>query len=307
MIGESRFFCADLSRAVSESVFGTASTGDVWLLLEYPLAWERKAVEESALPASVKEFLRIIVKTKPRTRVLLIKSDRLRTRELTFYVVNTSETAPLIAKFGLRDYEQLTEFDITSIASGNVPSSGEIIQSPLFLVCTHGRRDKCCAKFGYPLFKSLYASNEGLVWQSSHLGGDRFAANLVCLPHGLFYAHVTEADGQKIMEEYTAGRVVLNKYRGRACYSHPVQAAEFFVRRETEITGIDDLRFVASQRVDKTTWRIRFVQRESKREYEIVVKTSISEFRTYITCASDEERPVQQFVMENLRADYAVL
>jgi len=239
--------------------------------------------------------------------VLLIKNDRLRTRELTLYVVNSSETAPLIAKFGLRDYEQLTELDIASIALGNVPSSGETIESPLFLVCTHGRRDKCCAKFGYPLFKSLYASNEGLVWQSSHLGGDRFAANLVCLPHGLFYAHVTEEDGHKIMEEYTSGRMVLNKYRGRACYSHPIQAAEFFVRRETKIAGVDDLRFVESQRVDKSTWRIRFVQSESKLGYEIVVKTSISEFKTHITCASDEERHVQQFVMESLRAENTVI
>ena len=301
------FFCSDLSREASEQAFGTASIGNVWLLLEYPLAWERKAVEDSALPTSVKTFLGNVIKSIPRARVLLIKSDRLQTTGITFYVVRSSERAPFTVKFQLRDYEQLTELDIKSIAEGDEASGGEVTTSPLFLVCTHGRRDKCCAKFGYPLYKALHASTDEPVWQSSHVGGDRFAANLVCLPHGLFYAHVTETSGQKIIEEYRAGRLVLDKFRGRACYSHPVQAAEFFVRCETGIVGVDELRYVGTERVDDKRWRIRFHHSKTEASYEADVKTRMSEFQNFITCDAKEEKAVHQFVLDKMRVDCAVV
>lgn len=307
MIGQSPFFCSDLSRDAGEQAFGTASIGDVWLLLEYPRAWERKAVEASTLSASVKAFLGDVIKTIPRARVLLIRTDRLHTTGITFYVVRSSERAPFAVKFHLTDYEELMELDIASIASGSVLSGGEIITGPLFLVCTHGRRDKCCAKFGYPLYKALHDSNKDSVWQSSHVGGDRFAANLVCLPHGLFYAHVTETTGQKIIEEFQTGRIVLEKYRGRVCYSHPVQAAEFFVRCETGLVGVDDLRHVATKRVDEKSWRIRFAHAKTEATYEADVKVRMSDFQNYVTCDAAEAKPIQQFVLDQLRVDCTVV
>lgn len=307
MIIQSPFFCSDLSREASEQASGTASIGGVWLVLEYPLAWERKAVEDSALSANVKAFLGNAIKTLPRARVLLIKSDRLRATGLSFFVVRSSERSPFAVKFQLRDYQQLTKLDIKSIAEGEVAFGGEIISDPLFLVCTHGRRDKCCAKFGYPLYKALHASNDGLVWQSSHVGGDRFAANLVCLPHGLFYAHVTEASGQRIISEYRAGRLVLDKFRGRACYSHPAQAAEYFVRCDSGMTGVDDLRYLATERLGEKSWQIRFAQTMTGAIYVADVNARMSRFQNYITCDAIEEKPVHEFVLDKLRVDCTVV
>lgn len=307
MIAKPRFFCSDLSREASEQSFGTASIGDIWLLIEYPLAWERKAVEESTLSTSVKAFLSDMVKTLPRARVLLIKTDRLHTTGITFYVVRASEREPFTVKFRFEEYEQLMELDIPSIANGDVTSGGEIVTSPLFLICTHGRRDKCCAKFGYPLYKSLHASTDETVWQSSHVGGDRFAANLVCLPHGLFYAHVTDTSGRKIIDEYRNGRLMLDEYRGRACFSHPAQAAEFFIRCETGVVGVDELRYVGTERLNKESWRIRFAHAEIDAIYEVDVMTRLSEFQNFITCDATDEKPVHQFVLDQLRIDCAVV
>ena len=301
MTGPSAFFCADLSRQISESSCGTASIGDVWLLLEYSAAWERKAVEDSALSANVKAFLSDVIKTIPRARVLLIKSDRVRKRDLTFYVARSIENAPLLVKIPLTNYEQLMDLEIASIATGESNSCGEKVSGPLFLVCTHGRRDKCCAKFGYPLYKALSRSNEEAIWQSSHVGGDRFAANLVCLPHGLFYAHVTEESGHKIIEEYRSGRVVLENYRGRACYSHPAQAAECFVRHETGIEGVDDLQYVGTERTGETIWRVTFRYGSVGALYEATVRSRESEVKTYITCDATEQKSVTEFVLEKFR------
>ena len=298
----SPFFCADLCRQTSEQACGTASIGDVWLLLEYPAAWERKAVEESELPPDVKAFLFNTIKTIPRARILLIKSDRVRRGDFTFYVVRSSERAPITIKFALDSYDKLTELDIATIAAGDAGSRGEIVSRPLYLICTHGRRDKCCAKFGYPLYKALSGLKEETVWQSSHVGGDRFAANLVCLPHGLFYAHVSEAGGRKIIGEYGAGRVVLDKYRGRTCYSHPVQAAEFFIRKETGIMGVDDLRHVGSERLDAKSWRVEFRHLLNGVLFEVEIRTRVSEFQNYITCDASEQKSVPEFVLYMFRA-----
>ena len=62
------------------------------------------------------------------------------------------------------------------------------------MVCTHGSRDACCGKFGYPFYRTLryqYATPEGLrVWRTSHIGGPRFAPTLMDLPEGRYWGHL---------------------------------------------------------------------------------------------------------------------
>src|SRR5207249_4701681 len=88
---------------------------------------------------------------------------------------------------------------------------------------------------------ALAASHGELVWESSHIGGDRFAGNLVCLPHGLYFGRVGPAEAAEVADAYLAGRIDLGHYRGRSCYDMLVQAAEDAVRRRWGLTGVDDL------------------------------------------------------------------
>lgn len=53
----------------------------------------------------------------------------------------------------------------------------------MVFVCVHGQRDTCCAKFGYAVFSELKIYEQA-VRQCSHLGGDRFAANMIVFPDG---------------------------------------------------------------------------------------------------------------------------
>lgn len=294
------FYCSDLSRGASELTFGTASIGGLWLLIEYPFAWEPRAVEESALAPHVKAFLKRALETLPRARVLFIKRDRSPDSGITIFLARTREDAPLILKLRLNSYDELTHLDLAALAAGDAAAAGaEVVSEPLFLICTHGRRDKCCAKFGYPLYKSLRAATDANLWQSSHVGGDRFAANLVCLPHGLFYAHVNEESGRRIINEYGAGRLVLEKYRGRACYPHPAQAAEFFIRSELGLKSLADLRYAQSERVERNHWRVRF--EHQAKTYEVDIGVRMSTFQSFITCHAIEEKSVPQFVLHGLR------
>jgi hypothetical protein len=299
----SRFFCSELSRLSGETSAGTASTGAVWLLLEYPHGWGRRAFEQSVLPEQVKQFLSDTMARVRHSRLLFVKTDRGRAdARMNLFVVRCRERAPFTVRLRLEKYEDVTSYDLAAVASGRDPQGGETTTEPLFLVCTHGRRDKCCAKFGIPLYNSLREFAGDSVWQSSHVGGDRFAGNLVCFPHGLFYAHATPESGRRVAADYRAGRVAAEEFRGRACYSHFIQAGEAFVRAESGLAGVEALRFLSAEPAHAGAWRVRFAERDARRLHEALVGRRMSDFSNPITCHNDEPSHVQQFFLEAYEA-----
>jgi hypothetical protein len=111
---------------------------------------------------------------------------------------------------------------------------------------------------------------------------------------------MTEESGRRAAAEYAAGRLLLDKYRGRACYAHPAQAAEFFTRAETGLKGLDDLRFQSSERTSERSWRVRFAGPANV--YETEVSRHLSDFHNQLTCHSGEPTPVPQFALDHFRA-----
>ena len=297
--GRSRFFCSELSRRAGERSAGTASTGAVWLLLEYPHGWGRRAFEESALPPEVKRFFKDSMARIRHSRLLFIKTDRgRRDARMNLFVVRCRERSPFVVRLRLEKYFDALAYDLALVASGRDPQGGEVCAAPLFLVCTHGRRDKCCAKFGTPLYNALREQAGDSVWQSSHVGGDRFAGNLVCFPHGLFYAHATPEAGRRVVDAYRGGRVLAEEFRGRACYAHHIQAAEAFVRDETGVAGVEDLHFLSTHAEGADAWRVRFEERANRIVHEARVVRRTSDFRNPISCHSAEPQTVPQFHLE---------
>jgi hypothetical protein len=295
----SRFYCSELSRRAEEKTFGTASIGALWILLEYPHGWGRHALEDSALSPQVKNFFETTLARVRHSRLLFIKTDRgRRDARMNLFVVRCRERAPYTVRFQLENYDDVTAIDFAALAATDFGTLEAGAGEPLFLVCTHGKRDKCCAKFGISLYNSLRRATGESVWQSSHVGGDRFAANLLCFPHGLFYAHVGEEAGLRAVAEYREGRMVLDKFRGRACYSHQAQAAEFFVRAAAGLSAVEALRFRSSEREGGDAWRVRFTEAASGRVHEARVARRLSDFQNFFTCHSTERRPVAQFHLE---------
>ncbi|HKC64028.1 MAG TPA: hypothetical protein VKB86_10340, partial [Pyrinomonadaceae bacterium] len=101
------FYCSDLSRSASEKVFGTASIGEVWILIEYPFGWGVKALDDSNLSPAIKTHLKRAIKTVPRSRVLFIKQDRVCRETVCLFVIRCREREPFIVKFELEDYSGL--------------------------------------------------------------------------------------------------------------------------------------------------------------------------------------------------------
>ncbi len=164
-------------------------------------------------------------------------------------------------------YEELLGFDFADPGSAS--------PHPLLLVCTHGKHDACCARRGVPVFEAMRELvDEGWVWQCSHVGGDRFAGNVVCLPEGAYYGRVEAGDVLELVDGHLAGRVQLELYRGRCCYTFPVQAAERAVREASGTLELDGLELVS-------TAPIRF--RAGGTDYEVEVERQEGEL-AHLTC-----------------------
>src|SRR3712207_7435783 len=82
--------------------------------------------------------------------------------------------------------------------------SGRPAERPVYRVCAHGGHEACCALRGRPLARALPADDPDDVWECSHLGGDRFAANVLVLPHGFYYGQVPGDGAELRSEEHTS-------------------------------------------------------------------------------------------------------
>jgi Sucrase/ferredoxin-like len=127
----------------------------------------------------------------------------------------TAGPSPWLRRGDAADAGSLCD-QLAGLPDGEVPSFGVPETEPLYLVCTHGRRDVCCARFGVPLARALSAAHPAQVWETTHVGGHRYAANLVLLPHGLYYGPVDQASATAAINAYGRGEIAPARYRGRA-------------------------------------------------------------------------------------------
>jgi hypothetical protein len=289
-----RPFCADISAATAEPLTATASRIDHWLLVEYRGLWNRDVLGGSLFSERVKATLREQLDALPRSRLLFIRRPERRAREgrMVYFARSTEEDNAL---FGLEvaHVDELVGLDLAALA--------EPVDHPLLVVCTHGKRDRCCARYGRSLYDRLRdEAEEDWVWQSTHVGGDRFAGNLVCLPQGLYFGRVDAGDVWSLVDEYLAGRIYLGRYRGRSCYPFAVQAAEHAVREARGVTGMDAVRLVSSQRLGPESWNARFLVRPSGEVHEVEVEREAGQL-TYLTCDADTLRHPRRYVATRRR------
>ena len=285
------FRCADASAARDEPLFGTASFVRRWLLLEQPGAWGGNALLESRLPARVAKELRARAAAAGVRVVLIRRGPRLSTGRRQCYFLRSDEHDAYAAHISLDSATDVLDVDLAPLREGGPIQDASPLERPLFLVCTHGRHDACCSIKGNRVARVACAQPEMDSWECSHIGGDRFAANLVCFPHGVYYGRVGAGDAVTLMSAYARGEVALENYRGRCCYPFPVQAAEYFVRRETGFTGLDDVSLLSSETLGDRI-RVSFDAGARIARVEVAVTESGSH---RLTCGAKRSLPIPRF------------
>ena len=279
-------FCADLSRENDEPLAATASRIDNWFLIEYRGLWARDALNGSGLSDQVKQHLLDQVRSVPHGRLLFVRRpDRRRRLELVAFTAASRPDETAVTRTEFESYEDLRGLDLLAATA---------VEHPLFLVCTHGKHDPCCARLGRPLYEALRDElAPDWVWQVSHIGGDRFAGNLVCLPEGLYYGRVDRETAGPVLDEHLARRILIPSYRGRSIYSFAVQAAERALREQTGLVGIDDL---VLHRVERENGSIRVTFAAGAVTHELRVHEERGDL-TRLTCNSESLARPPRFVV----------
>jgi hypothetical protein len=283
-------------------MFGTASTAEAWLLLEYNGSWSRDLLNDSDLPPEVKARLAEALRTLPEARLLFIRNELRGKAGLSFFVAVSREDCRRLYRFELDDYAELLGIDLVGLAAGAVEDDLRRVDDPLYLVCVDGKHDKCCAKFGLPVWRAMVRAGGEAVWQSSHLGGDRFAANVACLPSGIYYGQVTPEDAQRIVEDTAAGRLYLEKLRGRVYYGFSVQAAEYFARVAGGLLDAEALTLEGIARSDRLV-RVSFREPSAGRTHRVELARESDSPGRLLTCTAEAEHQVPRFVLRSYRVE----
>lgn len=206
----------------------TAPPARHWLLVEQPGPWGRDALLESRFDHRVASRLAARAR-EAGVRIQLVRRPGGRLADSGMQWALADVTRGVV-----RWSTRTTDAELLDVPwDGTV---GEVVAGPTYLVCTHGGHDVCCAVRGRPLAQQL----PGDVWETSHLGGDRFAANVLVLPHGFVYGQVP-GDGAALVAAHAAGQVALPWLRGRAGLGAPAQAAQQHARAELGLLGTGDL------------------------------------------------------------------
>ncbi len=287
---QSRIYCSEHNQ--TEPMAGTADTVDVWLCLEYRPTWTAQAQTDNALAEETTRWLE---------RTLAgFQADGLKCRPQFIRQPETeSDTIRLLLTVAGRtwqwsenDYSALSALDLPALVRqasenpGALAAMAERLIEPQYLVCTNGQRDLCCARFGLPVYTALRNRVGNRAWQVTHLGGHRFAPNLLTLPDACLYGRV----GLDALDEFLAaneqGHLAFANLRGRTCYPPAVQAAEVLL-------GRDDLRLLHVQETGDRT-HVQFA--DDSRRFDIEVQKAETAERVLKSCAHETEVEVYPYV-----------
>lgn len=255
---------------------GTAAPAAGFLLVEQPGGWGRQALTSSRLDArvgsevsarAIAQGLRALLVRRPGRRVApqrrrwAVVSSR-PGREQTWW-----------GDFGAD--EELLTLPLDG-------SAGTATADPYYLVCTHGRHDTCCAVEGRPVAAALDRLRPGAVWECSHVGGDRFAANVLAMPHGLYYGRVQPASAAELIGAHESGEVLPALLRGQSTTPPAAQAAMAHARAVLADNRIDALSPAGTIHLGGGRWQVRL--RHNPRNLIVTVQAAAAPEPGLLTC-----------------------
>ena len=215
---DDQMLCSTLAREADEPLIGTAVRNDFHIVIALPRReWDARAEN---MDNDAGELARLI---KPLDGQVILSLKHCEPEES-----GTIWLLPHAYRFdGLHreDYPAL----LKAVLNGEISIPHTHIKGEKFiLVCTHGKRDRCCAKRGGAAVDALreLAPEQFNIWEISHLGGHRLSATMVVHPGSYWYGRIDPEDAPDLIAAIRANRVLTSRYRGNASFPPPLQAAE---------------------------------------------------------------------------------
>lgn len=242
--------CSVLSLARAEPLAGTATevtTG--YLLIEDPGPWGRDALTGDAVGGLAEQVDSFAGAAGVKTLVIRTPGRRESTADRRCFAATVGHHRQLVG-FTVTDPAELLELDLDAYRTGlsRVHPKATPDAGPLLLVCTHAKRDQCCAIRGVPLARELAAQHPGRVFECSHLGGHRFAATALALPSGAVYGRLDATLAARAYRAENNAEVVAPQLRGMSHLPPAAQAVDAALRVRLALPRIDDVHLEASTR-----------------------------------------------------------
>ncbi|MFR9799729.1 sucrase ferredoxin [Streptomyces sp. MS06] len=278
--------CATASRNLGEPLPGTAATARTWLLLEQPGPWGDRALTSSHLDPSLGRALEAAA-LGTGVRLALIRRpgrhadvDAGKPAQRRVYAAHILPGRAWLHTATTDAPRRLLDLDFAALGAGDPASfdtallGGPHTGHPLAMVCTNGKRDRCCALLGRPLANELVASGVPGVWEVTHLGGHRFAPTVLVLPYGYAYGRAQAHAVKDVLHAAGEGRIVLEGCRGASAWERPGQAAELAVRRTAGEHRAEALSVLRTEGA-APNWRVTVAHTDGRR-WRVLVREGAS-------------------------------
>lgn len=293
--------CSDSALERADPRAGSAVPVRRWLLVEQPGPWGRDALTQSRLRGDVASRL-AAGSRRTGTRVLLVRRHGRAghaPQGRRHWAVADSRPGHEAIRWGRFE----DEGELLDLGLDDLPADGPLPDVPddgpthdparaAYLVCAHSRHDPCCAVRGRAVAAELDRLAPGQVWECSHVGGCRFAANTVVLPLGLYYGGLDAGSARALVEATAAGHVLPGLLRGRSGLPAAVQAAEHHAREQLAAgTRLDAFRPLASRPGPDGSVVVGLAEVATGREVEVTVVQVTTGPAALLTCAARAPSP----------------
>lgn len=205
-----------------------------------------------------------------------------------------------IERLDVRHAGELADLDPAALLAPTAPGIGTPHDEPVITVCTHAKKDACCATRGRPVAAALANRWPKGVWETTHLGGHRFAATLAMFPEGVLYGHVDVPEAVNLVDGHAEGRLDIAHLRGRSTLDEWQQAAEVFVRQRLDITGLADIRIGAAR--EPSSGRRSVPCATPRGTFEVCMERRPLGQPRLLGCAKDTAEDPGRFALVDLRA-----
>ncbi|MFJ7300981.1 sucrase ferredoxin [Streptomyces sp. NPDC099088] len=296
MTDTERFFCSDAARSRGDALAGTAPHGTVWILIEYREGWPVNGFQGLDLDPRTKTLVSNAAQ-RARARILLIRRPGRRHCDGAnrWAVLRRETDGALLQHWGTWQRDEHLAHVVPALTT-----RGTTDLPPVILVCAHGLHDTCCAVRGIPVGRTLSGLWPDMVWECSHVGGDRFAANIVVVPDGVYYGGLDAQTAITVIEDHMADRIRADHLRGYTTLFPPQQAAISAVLRRFGPAGRDDYTIAESVRHGRG-WHIRVKSRSPRTPaLEVEVMPHLTPPRQ-LTCRGPADSSAVRYEVTSMR------
>jgi hypothetical protein len=263
-------------------------------MFEHRAAWSAKPLDDGSMPESTVAWLKDAAAALKAAgfapRVQLVRQpSRANDERALFVQLARAGTVELYGFAGVPG--RMPDVDLARLASEPSAFDAYRLDTPHYFVCTNGQRDLCCARFGLPVFNALAERVGERAWQTTHVGGHRFAPNVLVLPAGALYGRVAMNRVAELIDTTERGHLVADLLRGRSWRQPAVQAAEAFLYREAG--DVPNGPVEVTERADVVT--TRFVETD----WEVVVRALTTE--RIASCGDEKPKPTREYELVGCR------